>query len=69
MGDVTILLEHENRLVTITAMSLAQAKQKVGAAWPTLFEGGPEREVAAFEVIMTEIAENFEVERNASVGD
>lgn len=66
MADVTILLEHENRIVTVTANSLAQAKQKIGAAWPAMFDEGPRREAAAFEVIMTEIAESLEEKSCAS---
>jgi hypothetical protein len=59
MGDVVILVKHEGRAVTVTAISLEQAKQKIGAIWASLFDEGPPREAAAFEVIMTEIAESL----------
>lgn len=60
MSDVTILLEHEGRMVELTVMSLAQARQKIGIVWPALFEEGAEREAAAFEVVMTEVADRLE---------
>lgn len=59
MANVTILMEHENHIVTVTAVSLAQARQRIGAAWADLFEAGPRREAAVFEVIMTEVAESL----------
>jgi hypothetical protein len=58
-GDVTILLACGDRTIEVTAMSLIQAKQRIAAAWTSLFEPGPEKEAAAFEVIMTEVAETY----------
>lgn len=57
MSDVTILLEHDGQVIEVTAVSLDQARQKIGIAWPHLFPEGLQREIAAFEVVMTEIAD------------
>lgn len=59
MSDVTILLAYGDRTVEVTAISLAQAKQKIATAWTSLFEPGPQQEAAAFEVIMTGIVETY----------
>ena len=58
-ADVTILLTHDGRSVTVTANSYAQARSRVGAAWVQLFPPGPESEAAALEVVMTEIVESL----------
>ena len=58
MSDVTITLVTDHATVIVTAMSLAQARTRIGAAWPRLFPFGPESQAAALEVVMTEIAEN-----------
>ena len=59
MSDVTILLGCGNRTVQVTAISLAQAKLRIAAVWTDLFEVPEQKEAAAFEVIMTEIAETY----------
>ena len=61
MSDVTITLATDHTVVTVTAMSLAQARSRIGAAWPRLFPFGPESQAAALEVVMTEIAEGLPV--------
>jgi hypothetical protein len=58
--DVTILMACGTRTAEVTAMSLSQAKQRIAAAWSGLFEPGREQEAAAFEVVMTELAESLE---------
>jgi hypothetical protein len=59
MSDVTIVLTYGERSVTVVAVSLAQARSRVGAVWPLLFPPGPESQAAALEVVMTEIAESL----------
>jgi hypothetical protein len=59
MSDVTITLAGPHGTVTVGADSLAQARSRIGAAWPALFPPGPEAEAAALEVVMTEVAEGL----------
>ena len=67
MSDVSITLTHEGRTVTVSAMSLVQARSRIAVAWPQLFEPGPESEAAALEVVMTEVVESLAA-RKSQVG-
>lgn len=61
--DVTIMLVYGDQAVEITAISLKQAKIRMSAAWSSLFPEGPQREAAAFEVAMTEVAETLRAQQ------
>ena len=60
MDGVTILIARGGETVELRANSLAQARDRIAAAWTSLFPAGPEREVAALEVIATLVVEGLE---------